>query len=360
MPLTAVHAHAGLLDVTLGDLGAPVRWESLHRAQPPAPLTCRACSAPMSAKMSKLGQRFFAHRAGGSDCPTGRETIAHRLLKVELASAVRAAGWHAELEVPGRGWRADVLATRPDGGRRFAWEAQLASIRAVDLQLRTSTMAADDVEVCWVTDKDVPWLTQVPSIRITEAQPTVLGPSDPVRSTWDVVDGTARFTPVWCFDRSDCQEHGWISSTGTRRRMPCPGHGSWSVPAPVPLARFIAAVFTERLQPHERHRGAGAQERASRNRTGRVMWTAPSYVQLATEQASAFARREALEEQLSVDEVAHREAVAALLSRQHLLVGPAREFLSQIHGRLPTVPISPLAPRWAKGSRSCWTTSSWA
>jgi hypothetical protein len=42
------------------------------------------------------------------------------------ARGIRAAGWHAELEVAGDGWRADVHAASPDGQRRTAWEAQLA------------------------------------------------------------------------------------------------------------------------------------------------------------------------------------------------------------------------------------------
>jgi competence protein CoiA len=47
-----------------------------------------------------------------------------------------------------------VLATSPDGARRIAFEAQLAAATVEDLTERTATMGADDVEVCWVTDKD--------------------------------------------------------------------------------------------------------------------------------------------------------------------------------------------------------------
>lgn len=63
--------------------------------------------------------------------------MAHRLLKLQLASAIRDAGWYAELEVAGEGWRADVLATSPDGTRRMAWEAQLAQITVDELRERT-------------------------------------------------------------------------------------------------------------------------------------------------------------------------------------------------------------------------------
>ena len=80
--------------------------------------------------------RFFAHDADAPNCGLAGESLAHRLLKIELASAIRAAGWHAELEVPGNGWRADVLATSPDGKTRMAWEAQLAASTAEDLGMR--------------------------------------------------------------------------------------------------------------------------------------------------------------------------------------------------------------------------------
>lgn len=126
---------------------------------------CRECAASVHAKQSSLGQRFFAHDVGSS-CPASGESVAHRLLKTELAAAIRDAGWVAELEVPGTGWRADVLAASPDGARRVAWEAQLASATVADLQERTDTMRAELDAVCWVTDQDVPWMRQVPSLRL--------------------------------------------------------------------------------------------------------------------------------------------------------------------------------------------------
>ena len=55
----------------------------------------------MHAKVSPNGLRFFSHDAAQSDCPTAGESLAHRLLKLELVSAARAAGWEAELEVAG-------------------------------------------------------------------------------------------------------------------------------------------------------------------------------------------------------------------------------------------------------------------
>ena len=110
--------------------------------------------------------RFFAHDPHAPECSLAGETVAHRLLKLTLASAIRAAGWFADLEVAGEGWRADVLATSPDGRRKMAWEAQLATIHADDVRRRTERMAASGVRVCWVVDRDRPWLDQVPAIQI--------------------------------------------------------------------------------------------------------------------------------------------------------------------------------------------------
>ncbi|WP_169315141.1 hypothetical protein [Cellulomonas gilvus] len=60
------------------------------------------------------------------DVTLSGESLAHRLLKLELVDAVRLAGWNAQLEVSGDGWRADVLASKPTSSRRIAREAQLS------------------------------------------------------------------------------------------------------------------------------------------------------------------------------------------------------------------------------------------
>lgn len=94
-------------------------------------------------------QRDPPRTPGGSRM--SRESLAHRLLKVELASAIREARWDARLDVAGDGWRADVLATHPASSAGIAWQAQLSS-QTVDVTSgRTATLAASDVEVWWVT-----------------------------------------------------------------------------------------------------------------------------------------------------------------------------------------------------------------
>jgi competence protein CoiA len=82
----------------------------------------------MHAKKAPTGLRFFAHTPGAPACALAQETIAHHLLKLELANAARDAGAHAELEVrgPDGAWRADVLASDPASGWRMAlgdWSA---------------------------------------------------------------------------------------------------------------------------------------------------------------------------------------------------------------------------------------------
>lgn len=111
--LTAEVPKPDPVDVLGATSGVEIRWADLYKARPRAPLTCRECGHGLHAKVSRTGMRFFAHDPGAPKCGLVGESLAHRLLKIELASAIRAAGWHAELEVPGNGWRADVLAFAP-------------------------------------------------------------------------------------------------------------------------------------------------------------------------------------------------------------------------------------------------------
>ncbi|GAB2910041.1 competence protein CoiA family protein [Streptomyces mayteni] len=98
---------------------------------------------------------FLRHANKAPHCATktAGEGLQHHLLK--LAHHARAAGWTAEYEVPAAdgAWRADVLATSPDGARRLALEAQIASISIADITARTARYRADGIEVCWFTDR---------------------------------------------------------------------------------------------------------------------------------------------------------------------------------------------------------------
>lgn len=186
MALTARHAHLGVLDVTEFVAGQPAAWwHVVHRTK--APLTCRACGAVMDAVHAPQHRHrpfYFRHRAV-SDCwLSAGESVEHHQLKGLLAGLVRAVpGWAAALEVSGDNWRADVLATGP-GGRRIAFEAQLAAVSARDLRDRSETYAAAGVEVCWVTTQRRGWFGAAPSLLLE------LGST----GDWMVVDG-ARALP---------------------------------------------------------------------------------------------------------------------------------------------------------------------
>ena len=129
-------------------------------------------------------QFYFRHRAAAGCWLSAGESDGHLRLKSDLACLVRAMpGWNADLEVSGNGWRADVLASGPQG-RRIAWEAQLAAVSAREVKARSEAYAAAGVEVCWVTTQRRGWFGAAPSLLLAP------GPA----GDWMVVDG-ARALP---------------------------------------------------------------------------------------------------------------------------------------------------------------------
>ncbi|MFF4605916.1 competence protein CoiA family protein [Streptomyces sp. NPDC001339] len=198
MAFTATHPELGRIDATMLDLGCGLDWGRVHRVRPRVLLTCPECGHGVHAKLSPRRMRYFAHDPGRpSECELSNESLEHHLLKLELATVVREAGWHADLEVRAEdgAWRADVLASSPDGARRMAWEAQLSAITHDEVRERTARYAAEEIAVCWVSPRDwVPWIDAVPAIRAA--------PRDGSHG-WSVVEGLARF---------DYQEGLWIST----------------------------------------------------------------------------------------------------------------------------------------------------
>ncbi|MFD6187454.1 hypothetical protein [Streptomyces goshikiensis] len=161
--------------------------DHVHRVTPRTVLQWPHCRQRMHAKQSINGLRYFAHDPGGPECSYGHKTMEHRLLKLQLATAIRAAGHQADLEVrgPDGRWRADVLATTA-GGRRIAWEAQLSSITVDDARRRTAALGADSVGVCWVFEEGQrSWMHQVPAIRVR--------PPAERAASWRVITGLFRW-----------------------------------------------------------------------------------------------------------------------------------------------------------------------
>ena len=167
MPLTAIGAHSQLLDSTCCDSDT---WAGIHKVHPRAELSCRDCDTPMHAKVSSSGLRFFAHDSLQPGCPSLGETAAHLELKRAIALAIRSTGCRAVLEaVPAAedtgGWRADVLGISPDG-RRIAFEVQLAGMTIEEGRQRTSRYAEDGIGCVWVSSKQAPWMTVLPSCHV--------------------------------------------------------------------------------------------------------------------------------------------------------------------------------------------------
>ncbi|MFE2528562.1 competence protein CoiA family protein [Streptomyces sp. NPDC059382] len=140
---------------------------------------------------------YFCHDPGRpASCSLTNESPEHPMLKLEMTTAIREAGWFAELEVPAEdgSWRADVMATSTDGTQRMAWEAQLSPITVDDIRARTECYQAEGIRVCWVSRQEKPprWISAVPAIRVR-------APKDK-GEVWVVDDGVAGF---------DSFEGGW-------------------------------------------------------------------------------------------------------------------------------------------------------
>lgn len=143
-------------------------------------LRTRCCGAPLVLKTSRLGTRFFAHRALGG-CASGDEGPEHLHLKALAIAAARAAGWTAEAEVAGttpagEPWRADVLAHR--GRHRVAVEIQWSPQADDETRRRQARYAASGVRGLWLCRHAVAAEPDVPAVRVggtLAAGLTVLG-----------------------------------------------------------------------------------------------------------------------------------------------------------------------------------------
>ncbi|MFJ8856594.1 competence protein CoiA family protein [Streptomyces sp. NPDC102437] len=336
MVFVGVHGKWGRIDATQADLGCGQDRESIYKVKPPAPLTCYECEWRLHLVHRTYGAYdlwFLRHAKNAPHCEArlAGEGMAHHLLKLDLAHHARAVGWSAEYEVAALdgSWRADVMATSPDGTRRVALEAQMSAISITDIEARTARYAAAGVEVCWFTDrKSVPWLDAVPSVQIVR-------PED--GGAVQITAGAACFQPEWCCDRVDC---GW-NSWGVEGALPCGGHGKWSGVEPFPLDRFVAAICANTTRPHRLRVPSWEKGETWR-------WITERYFGLEEEQVRATAWRNQVRERLAAIQQRQREAKAAaeqehmaaieaLLQRQKALVKPVVEFVFHEAGVYPNV-----------------------
>jgi hypothetical protein len=147
MPLLA---HDTLTDVVLvAGSATNEEWATVHRQRTGARLRCRGCDGALVARVSPNGLRHFAHFRRPEGCPWSGETARHLSLKQRFLDGFRAAGWAAELEVVGEGWKADVLAASPMG-ERVAVEVQVSPITVDAVLERTGRHGRDGVNTLWV------------------------------------------------------------------------------------------------------------------------------------------------------------------------------------------------------------------
>lgn len=169
MPLTAIGPEGHDLDAT--DCPDDT-WAEVYRRRPRVELRCRGCGAPMHAKVSAAGSRFFTHDSLNPTCPSLGETPEHRELKRRIVTILRELGCLAAIEATPStgdqgGWRADVLGISPDG-RRVAFEVQLAPMTVDEGIERTARYARDGIQCVWVSPRHAHWIGSLPSCHLTD------------------------------------------------------------------------------------------------------------------------------------------------------------------------------------------------
>lgn len=162
MPLTTRHQDGRRIDSTNAE-----HWTEVHVAGY-SQLFCPECRAQTVAVDRREVINYFRHLVnpdGGCGFGVG-ESDEHRHVKVLVAAAVRELnGWTAEIESPGEGWRADVLAVGPSG-RRIAFEPQFSAIAADKAAERTERHRASGLETVWLDAQGRSSLFELPTVRL--------------------------------------------------------------------------------------------------------------------------------------------------------------------------------------------------
>lgn len=103
------------------------------------------------------------------------ESPEHEELKLSIAMAAKKRGHSVDVEVPGDGCRADVVATTKDG-RRVPFEAQLASLSepaAVERNRRYESSFGS--RATWVHTGRQPWDRAIPSLQVDHHTRSMVG-----------------------------------------------------------------------------------------------------------------------------------------------------------------------------------------
>jgi len=164
MPLRAIiHGSdvvACLLDeAAWNTLKAQTRSKSVEPVLP--------CGHRAICKTSSLGTQFFAHvgSQAGPSCGAG-ETKEHLLLKSLVVKIAVEMGWTAVPEVPGEGWRADVMLERQ--GERRVIEVQWSHQEDVDFRFRQDRYTQAGLECVWLyrvpRDRHLPYGLREPPV----------------------------------------------------------------------------------------------------------------------------------------------------------------------------------------------------
>lgn len=203
-------------------------------------------------------------------------------------------------------------------------------------------MAADHVEVCWITDRDTTWVTHVPSARV-RWQSRDTAPEDAGGEVLMVIDGHATFQAEWCDDRADCG----VGYAFGERSAPCPGHGRWSVGPALPLATFVDGVLRTTIGHHIST--GHVQGRESRHDGGPSLWTTKPHSLADEEQLRAEKVFERWDRSRVERGEQHEANIQALLARQNRLISPTVEWAYQETQTYPRVHDAIRQPRYAMG-----------
>jgi hypothetical protein len=119
-------------------------WATIKRA---AKIVLVCCNSEGYPRRSKLGVQHFVHRIPNPTCDWRTESLRHILCKQEIVLGCRDAGYEAQSEVGGNGWRADVLASR--NHVQVAFEVQLSKQSLDETFARQARYRANNVRGCW-------------------------------------------------------------------------------------------------------------------------------------------------------------------------------------------------------------------